>query len=495
MKATFRFPGTRLLILWAFSILVFPFSTARAQTPPLINFQGRVAVGGVPFNGVGQFEFALVSSNGATTYWSNDGTSVDGSEPAAYVSLALANGLYSVLLGDTTLTNMTQTISPDIFTNADVYLRVWFNDGANGFAPLLPDQRLAATPYAMFAQTAGTVSGTVAAAQISGALSPGQLSASVITNGASGVTIAGAFTGNGDGLTNLNAAHITGSIPAAQLPSTVVTNNESGVTLSNVNVNGDAQITGGVTLDAAAADAGVIGADTSLLFGGSASGEGIGSQRVTDGPAKQYSLDFYTSSSQRMTILLNGNVGIGTNTPGALLDVAGSVHATGNIATDSGFTGDGSGLTNTVTTGNYLFAYTTEAPFINTADTFQPIMLSQRAAINNWTYGESTGSFTNAQTGLYLFQYTVVAEETYGSTPQVSVIAQVNGTEIRGSLTTTTLAIVANPFALSHSFIASLNSGDVVQLEWTANNTQVVLQNIGDGTTRPGATLTITRLQ
>src|SRR6266850_1000440 len=42
-----------------------------------------------------------------TTYWSNDGTSVAGSEPSAVVSLSVANGLFMVVLGDTTLGNMT----------------------------------------------------------------------------------------------------------------------------------------------------------------------------------------------------------------------------------------------------------------------------------------------------------------------------------------------------------------------------------------------------
>ena len=33
---------------------------------------------------------------------------------------------------------------PNLFTNCDVRLRVWFNDGTNGFQLLTPDQRIAA---------------------------------------------------------------------------------------------------------------------------------------------------------------------------------------------------------------------------------------------------------------------------------------------------------------------------------------------------------------
>jgi len=58
-----------------------------AQVPNLVSHQGRVAVNGVNFNGSGQFKFALVNANGSTSYWSNDGTSSAGSEPAAAVTL------------------------------------------------------------------------------------------------------------------------------------------------------------------------------------------------------------------------------------------------------------------------------------------------------------------------------------------------------------------------------------------------------------------------
>ena len=62
-----------------------------------------------------------------------------------------------MLLGDTTLANMT-AIPNTVFANSDVRLRVWFNNGTNGFQLLTPDQRLAAVGYAMVAGTVGGVS-------------------------------------------------------------------------------------------------------------------------------------------------------------------------------------------------------------------------------------------------------------------------------------------------------------------------------------------------
>src|SRR5687767_15190983 len=111
---------SRLAALAAVFTLV-TLTSARAQVPQLINYQGRVAVGTVNFDGSGQFKFALVDAAGTTTYWSNDGTSAAGSQPAATVPLTVTKGLYSVLLGDTTLANMT-AIPNSVFANSDVRL-------------------------------------------------------------------------------------------------------------------------------------------------------------------------------------------------------------------------------------------------------------------------------------------------------------------------------------------------------------------------------------
>ena len=78
------------------------------------------------------------------SFWSNDGTSVNGSAPVSAVSLPVTKGLYSVVLGDDGLANMTQIPSSAIqAANGRAYLRVWFSDGVNGFQQLAPDQFIA----------------------------------------------------------------------------------------------------------------------------------------------------------------------------------------------------------------------------------------------------------------------------------------------------------------------------------------------------------------
>jgi len=183
-----------------------------AQVPQLINYQGRVAVSGTNFNGVGQFGFALVDGSGATTYWSNDNTSTGGGKPAAAVSLTVSKGLYSVLLGDAALPNMT-AVPATVFSHSDVRLRVWFNDGSHGWQQLTPDQRIAAVGYAMMSVTSGSaiLAGTAltsGSAAVSG--STMQAGTALISGSA---TVSGSAAQAGTSLTSGSAA-VSGSASA-----------------------------------------------------------------------------------------------------------------------------------------------------------------------------------------------------------------------------------------------------------------------------------------
>ncbi len=92
--------------------------------PPVLNYAGQVAVEGKAFEGNGLFKFALVSDNGTSSYWSNDGTSVDGSEPQSSISVTVNGGLYSVLLGNTAIQGR-GAIDPQVFAQrSDTKLRV-----------------------------------------------------------------------------------------------------------------------------------------------------------------------------------------------------------------------------------------------------------------------------------------------------------------------------------------------------------------------------------
>jgi hypothetical protein len=135
------------------------------QVPQILSYQGRVAVGGINFDGQGQFKFSLVSPAGNVTYWSNDGTGTQGQQPNEPVMLTVNSGNFSVLLGDTTIPGMT-AIPPGVFANADVRLRIWFNDRGHGFQLLNPDQRIAAVAYAIASSAAQVTDGSITTAKI-----------------------------------------------------------------------------------------------------------------------------------------------------------------------------------------------------------------------------------------------------------------------------------------------------------------------------------------
>ena len=201
------------------SLLLLSATAVRAQTvvPPLINYQGRVVVGTTNFNGTaGLFRFALVNAAGTTTYWSNDGTSTGGSQPTKAVSLPVSNGLYALALGDTSLTNMTIIPASVFANNADVRLRVWFDDGTNGSQLLSPDERITSVGYAMLA--AGVPANSITATQIaSGAVGATQLAAGAVTSSA---LASGAVTASDIANGTITGSQLAaGSVGSAQLAS------------------------------------------------------------------------------------------------------------------------------------------------------------------------------------------------------------------------------------------------------------------------------------
>ncbi|MFC2043320.1 hypothetical protein ACFLUA_04140 [Chloroflexota bacterium] len=127
-----------------------PELSAGAGAPTMVSYQGQVKVAGVPYNGTGYFKFAIWSGSGGYN-WTNDSTALGGGEPTASVELPVDNGLFNVLLGDTSLPNM-NALDAEVFDEPERYLRVWFSNDDSTFTLLSPDQRIAAVPYAMHAE-------------------------------------------------------------------------------------------------------------------------------------------------------------------------------------------------------------------------------------------------------------------------------------------------------------------------------------------------------
>jgi hypothetical protein len=154
-------PLLAVLLLWVTLGRAAPGRAPAAQNgaPALVSYQGEVRTGTTPYVGTGHFKFSVVNAAGDTTYWSNDGTGTGGDEPSAAVALDVSNGVFSLLLGDTTLGGMSQPLDAAVFDDPARYLRVWFSPtGLTGsFVRLEPDTRVAAVPYALQAQVAAAV--------------------------------------------------------------------------------------------------------------------------------------------------------------------------------------------------------------------------------------------------------------------------------------------------------------------------------------------------
>jgi len=311
-----------------------------------------------------------------TTYWSNDGSSVAGGQTVSAVSLTVTKGLYSVLLGDTTVSNMTVAVPASTFANSTVNLRVWFNDGVSGFQQLTPDQRLAAAGYALEAASLASPAGgdlrgpvtnaTVAKLQgvpiTTGSPSPGQYlryNGSAWTNsviqsgdlsGASVSNFTGSLAGDVTGTQGATVVGTVGGVSAANLASGA--NAANSATSTNtagtiVKRDGSGNITVGTvtgTLNGNASTAtsanSATTATTANNFSGSLSGDVTGTQgatviangavtaaKISSGQVV-LSLDGLTDAVQ---LSAGANVTIGTNGNSLTIAATGAGSSTGDV--------------------------------------------------------------------------------------------------------------------------------------------------------------------
>src|ERR1700733_6510159 len=182
MKAKFHY--FIALVLLALSTFDSQFSIANAQGTAF-TYQGRLNNNGSPASGLYDFQFSLSNAP-------SGGSQVGGT--VTNLAVDVINGLFT-----------TTVDFGAVFTGNPTWLAISVRtNGVGGYAGLTPLQPITPTPYAIFANTASNVSGTVSAGQLSGMLPLAQLPGAVVTNNANSVNLSGTFTGNGSGLPNLN---------------------------------------------------------------------------------------------------------------------------------------------------------------------------------------------------------------------------------------------------------------------------------------------------
>jgi hypothetical protein len=150
----------------------------------------------------------------------DNGTNVNGTYTMIFALYdAVTNGdlIAGPITNNTTLANGLFTVNLDFgagaFNGSARYLDIAITNGVTT-QELSPREQVLPVPYAIMANSASNLLGT---------LPPSQLPGSVLTNNASGINLNGSFTGNGAGLTNLNAV----------VPGTI---NETSITIGATNM-------------------------------------------------------------------------------------------------------------------------------------------------------------------------------------------------------------------------------------------------------------------
>ena len=112
------------IIIHAFQVIV-AFLMCAVNTIALnLPSESIVMKNGRPYSGIAEFKFAVIS--GSTSLWSNDGTSIDASEPITSYAIQVTEGTYSMVIGE-------KPMKPFFYEILDIYrsavLLTWVDTG------------------------------------------------------------------------------------------------------------------------------------------------------------------------------------------------------------------------------------------------------------------------------------------------------------------------------------------------------------------------------
>jgi hypothetical protein len=153
-------------------------------------YQGQLLSNGSPASGAYNLTFSLFNANTG---------GVADAGPVTNNGVIVSNGLFTVPID----------FGPGVFIGATNWLEIGVQAASDlTFTTLTPRQQLTPVPFAIMANTASNLLGTLPAAQLSGTILLPQLPARVLLNRESDVSLAGSFNGDGAGLTNLDASQL-----------------------------------------------------------------------------------------------------------------------------------------------------------------------------------------------------------------------------------------------------------------------------------------------
>ena len=248
-------------------------------------YQGQLGDGGSPANGNYDLRFTIYDSTNIP------GNVVVG--PLTNSATAVSNGLFTVSLD----------FGAGVFTGPARWLDIGVrtNGSVNAFTILSPRQMLTPVPYAIFANTASNLSGTLPATQLLGTLPAsafaGYTNTVALTNNGNvfNGTFTGAFSGNGGGVTNVSVTNLTGILADSQLPANTVFENSNQTFIGSNTFTGNNSFKGANTFT-----------NLGNSFAGSFFGNGLVGWIVVSGTSTQAMSDagYLLTSAQFTTLTL-----------------------------------------------------------------------------------------------------------------------------------------------------------------------------------------------
>jgi hypothetical protein len=454
-----------LALVAVFATILLAANAARGQGTAF-TYQGRLNDGAGPANGLYDLQFVLFDAASA-------GNQVGG--PITNAATAVSNGLFTITLD-----------FGNQFPGADRWLEIGIiTNGGGAFTTLAPRQQVTATPYAIQAANAGVAAtaNSVAAVNITGTVLPSQLPLNLLTNNQTGVTLNGTFSGDGSGVTNLDAgAVLSGTLGDARLSGNVALLNANN-SFTGINNLGDADLrlrpnpdpNHGLGWYGGAKAFGSSYPDGPVLYGfaGGALGTTSGGQRIALqwNSSGTVTASGFSGDGSLLTSLNANNLASGT-VPLARLPstLAGT------------FNGNGAGLTNLNLNLNLLSA-------------------NSQGAIGwatNWTTNFAAGKFTASSAGVGNAPDSVVSVDVNGDGRPDLIIANFSSQTLSvltnngsgGFVLSSSLAVGLEPNAVAAADVNGDGKVDLISAN-SGDNTLTVLTNTGNGSFVVMATLNV----
>jgi len=367
-----------LLALLAVSTFNEQIGIARAQGTAF-TYEGQLQDNGSPASGTYNLAFTLFDTN-------SGGSAVAG--PVTSKGVIVSNGLFTVLVD----------FSGGAFTGQPSWLQIGVEtNGAAAFSTLAPRQQLTPTPYAIFASTAGNVSGTVSNRQLANSsitvlAGPGLSGGGTVALGGS-ITLTNIGGGGGGGLvsvtgnSDITATTVSGVVT---LGDTATNGNTAGTLVkrdSSGNFSaGTITLSGNLALPGIGGTPDIIYSGTNLLLYGDGSGNLFSGQYAGN---LTVSGGYNTANGNAaLASVTSGNFNTASGYKALFLDTSGSNNtANGAGALENNTTGghntaNGVGALQDNLVGSFNTASGWNALFFNTIGTYNTAIGEEALGLN-----------------------------------------------------------------------------------------------------------------